>query len=134
MVKLSIWDDSQREIDCYKWIVSERAGYDLGEEAIRCWIKEHWSGYLRARWVQHLLGKTFWTELDSGDYGLMQRDFKEKAFLLERIFDRIVAGQENLHILRWCQDWHIPTEDVLEILIWLDINSKRLKHRFEDKF
>ena len=49
MVKLSIWADSQREIDCYKWIESERAGYDLGEQAIRRWIKEHWSGYLRAR-------------------------------------------------------------------------------------
>jgi hypothetical protein len=127
MVVQSVWIDSQREIDIFKWVESERAGYDLGESAIRKWIKDHWCGYLRARWVEHLQGKTFWTELDSGDFGLMQRDFQEKALLL----DRIVAGQENLHIVRWCQDWNIDKEDVLEILISLDINSKRLAHRFE---
>lgn len=131
MVKQSVWDDCQREIDSFKWIESERAGRDLGEAAINRWIKEHWCGYLRAKWVEHLQGKNFWTELDSGDYGLMQRDFKEKALLLDRIFDRIVAGQENLHIIRWAQHWHIPKEDVLDILISLDINSKRLIHRFE---
>ena len=131
MVKQSVWDDCQREIDFFKWVESERVGYDLGESAIRQWIKDHWSGYLRARWVEHLRGKTFWTELDSGDFGLMQRDFKEKALLLDRIFDRIVAGHENLHILRWSQNWNVPKEDVLEILISLDINSKRLVHRFE---
>ncbi len=131
MVKQSLWDDSQREIDSFKWIESERAGYDLGEAAIRRWIKDHWCGYLRAKWVEHLQGKTFWAELDSGDFGLMQRDFQEKALLLDRIFDRIVAGQENLHIIRWSQLWNVSKEDVLEILISLDINSKRLSHRFE---
>lgn len=131
MVKQSVWADCQREIDFFKWVESERVGYDLGETAIRQWIKDHWSGYLRARWVEHLQGKSFWTELDSGDFGLMQRDFKEKALLLDRIFDRIVAGQENLHILLWAQSWCIPKADVLEILTSLDINSKRLIHRFE---
>ena len=132
VVKLSIWDDSQREIDCYKWIESQRVGYDLGETAIRRWIKEHWCGYLRARWVDHLHGKAFWTELDSGDFGLMQRDFQAKALLLDRIIDRVIAGQENLHILLWARDWHISKEDVLGILTFLDINSKRLSHRFEN--
>ena len=131
MVKQSVWVDCQREIDVFKWVESERAGRDLGEAAVRRWITEHWCGYLRARWVEHLQGKTFWAELDSGDFGLMQRDFQGKALLLDRIFDRIVAGQENLHILCWCQDWHIDKEHVLEILISLDINSKRLIHRFE---
>ena len=131
MVKLSVWDDCQREIDSFKWIESERAGYDLGEAAIRRWIKDHWCGYLRAKWVEHLQGKNFWAELDSGDYGLMQRNFEEKALLLDRIFDRIVAGQENLHIICWAQNWNVNTDDVLDILISLDINSKRLSHRFE---
>jgi hypothetical protein len=132
MVKLSIWADSQREIDCYKWIESERAGYDLGENAIHRWIKEHWSGYLRARWVEHLQGKNYWTELDGNDFGLLLRDFQKQTLLLDRIIERIVAGQENLHILLWAQDWHIPIEDVLDILDSLDINSKRLSHHFDD--
>jgi hypothetical protein len=132
MVKLSIWADSQREIDCYKWIESERAGYDLGEQAIRRWIKEHWSGYLRARWIEHLQGKNYWTELDGNDYGLLLKDFQEKTLLLERIIERVIAGQENLHILLWAQDWHIPMQDVFEILDSLNINSKRLSHHFDD--
>ena len=131
MVKMSIWDDSQREIDTHKWIVSEYAGYDLGEAAIRHWIKVHWCGYLRARWVEHLQGKNFWSELDTGDYGLLTKDFQENALLLDRIIDRIIAGQENLHIIRWAHDWHIPIGDVLQILDSLNINSKRLCHRFD---
>jgi hypothetical protein len=132
MVKLSIWDDCQHEIDCYKWIESEHAGYDVGNYAVRRWIKEHWSGYLRARWIEHLQGKKFWTELDSGDFGLLKKDFKEQALLLDRIIDRVIAGQENLHILCWAHDWQIAIQDVLEILDSLNINSKRLAHRFDD--
>jgi hypothetical protein len=132
MVKLSIWEHSQREIDAYKWIASEHAGRDLGEAAVRAWIKMHWCGYLRARWIEHLQGIAFWSELDTGDFGLMQRDFQKNALLLDRIIDRIIAGQENLHILCWAHDWHIPMCDVLSILDSLNINSKRLSHRFDD--
>ena len=130
MVKLSIWDDSQREIDTYKWIVSEHAGYDLGEAAVRRWIKEHWSGYLRARWIEHLQGKRFWIELDRDDFGLLTGKFQDQTLLLDRIVDRLIAGGENLHILLWAQDCQIPMEDVLQILEALDINSKRLSYRF----
>jgi hypothetical protein len=132
MVKLSIWEDCQREIDTYKWIESEHAGYDVGETtATKRWIQQHWNGYLRARWIEHLQGKQFWSELDTGDFGLLTRDFKDKAVLLDRIIDRIIAGQENLHIFLWAHEWHIPISDVLEILNSLDINSKRLCHKFD---
>jgi hypothetical protein len=130
MVKLSIWDDSRREIDTYKWIVSEHAGYDVGETAVRRWIKEHWSGYLRARWIEHLQGKRFWIELDRDDFGLLPGKFQNQTSLLERIVDLLIAGRENLHILLWAQDCHIPMEDVLQILEALDINSKRLSYQF----
>jgi hypothetical protein len=131
MVKQSVWADSQREIDRFKWIESEKVGYDLGEAAIRRWIRVHWCGYLRARWLEHLQGRTFWVELDRGDYGLLLSKFQEKALLLDRIVDRLIAGQENLHILLWAIDWQIPIEAVLEILEALDINSRRLSHRFD---
>src|SRR5258708_34710044 len=126
MMKLSIWDDSQREIDCYKWIVSERAGYDLGEAAVRRWISEHWNGYLRARWLDHLYGKTFWIELDRGDFGLLQTAFQENALLLDRIMDRIKAGQENLQIIQWCIDWQISWQDVEQILTAINMNGRRI--------
>ncbi len=127
----SVYTECEREIERYKWIESEKAGRDLGEAAVRRWVKEHWWGYLRARWLEHLQGKRFWEELDRGNFGLLQRTFHDNTLLLDRILDRIKAGQENLDIICWAHDWGIETEPVLQILIALDINSRRLAHRFD---
>ena len=129
--KCSVYEDSQQEADRYKWIESEKAGYDLGENAIRGWVKEHWSGYLRARWLEHLQGTRFWIELDRGDFGLLTRAFQDKILLLDRIVDRLKLGQENLHLIIWALDWEVPMEDVLAILEALDMNSRRLAHKFD---
>ncbi len=131
MQKSSVFAESMREIDRFKWIESEKAGCDLGEAAIRRWVKEHWWGYLRARWLEHLQGRRFWMELDRGDFGLLQRTFHDDAILLDRILDRIKAGQENPDIICWAHDWGIPIEPLIRILEALDINSRRLSHRFD---
>ena len=129
--KSSVYTECEKEIQLFKWIESEKAGRDLGETAVRRWVKEHWWGYLRARWLEHLQGKRFWMELDRGDFGLLQRTFHENDLLLDRILDRIKAGQENLDIIRWALDWGIPTKQLIEILEELDINSRRLVHKFD---
>lgn len=131
MEKSSVYVESEQEALRYKWIESEKAGHDLGEDAIRRWVKEHWWGYLRARWLEHLQGKRFWVELDRGDFGLLQREFHANTLLLDRILDRLKTGKENLDIIIWAQDWGIRMETVLQILEALDINSRRLAHRFE---
>jgi hypothetical protein len=131
MEKCSVYVESEKEALRYKWIESEKAGCDLGEAAIRRWVKEHWWGYLRARWLEHLQGKRFWVELDRGDFGLLQREFHTNTLLLDRILDRLKAGQENLDIIIWAQNWHINVDPVLRILEALDINSRRLAHRFD---
>ena len=131
MEKASVYADCEQEALQYKWIESEKAGRDLGEAAIRRWVQCHWWGYLRARWLEHLQGKRFWVELDRGDYGLLQRRFNDNTLLLDRILDRLKAGQENLHIIYWALEWHLPMDSVLEILEALDINSRRLAHRFD---
>jgi hypothetical protein len=130
--RCSIHEDWQREADRHKWIESEKAGQDLGEQAMRQWVKQHWCGYLRARWLEHLQGKQFWIELDRGDFGLLLQRFQDRALLLDRILDRLKTGQENLQIIIWAIDWHLPMYDVLEILTALDINSRRLSHRFDN--
>lgn len=130
MEQCSVYVDSEQEALRFKWIESQKAGCDLGEAAIRRWVKDHWWGYLRARWVEHLHGKVFWVELDRGDFGLLQRRFQDQPLLLDRILDRLKAGQENLHIILWAHEWGIPISGVLEILEALDINSRRLAHRF----
>jgi hypothetical protein len=129
--RLSVYADCEREAAQFKWIESEKAGCDLGDEAIKRWVREHWTGYLRSRWLEHLQGRKFWVELDRGDYGLLLREFHDNAILLDRILDRLKSGQENLNVILWALEWHIPIDPVLQILRALDINSRRLAHRFE---
>ena len=129
--RLSVYDDCEREANQFKWIASEKAGCDLGDEAIKQWVREHWTGYLRSRWLEHLQGRKFWMELDRGDYGLLQREFHDNALLLDRILDRLKSGQENLEVIIWALEWHLPIDPVLQILRALDINSRRLAHRFD---
>jgi hypothetical protein len=131
MDKCSVFVESEQEALRYKWIESEKAGHDLGESAIRRWVQNHWWGYLRARWLEHLQGSRFWVELDRGDFGLLQRRFHDNTLLLDRILDRFKAGQENLDIILWAQDWGIDSSAVITILEALDINSRRLACRFD---
>jgi len=72
-----------------------------------------------------------WVELDRGDFGLLQREFHNNTLLLDRILDRLKAGQENLDVILWAQDWGLPITPTLQILEALDINSRRLAHRFD---
>jgi len=132
MEKSSVYIDGEQEALKFKWIESEKAGRDLGEAAIRRWVQCHWWGYLRARWLEHLQGTRFWVELDRGDFGLLKKKFHDNQLLLDRILDRLKAGQENLDIIRWAQEWSVPIDPVLQILEALDINSRRLAHRFEN--
>jgi len=127
----SVYDDSIAEIEMFKWIESERAGYDLGENAVSRWVSDHWRGFLRARWLEHLQGKRYWIELDRGDFGLLQRAFLGERELLDQILVHLKAGLENLHVVCWAKEKQIPCEPVLRILEALDINSRRLRHRFE---
>jgi hypothetical protein len=131
VVQKSVYKDCIEEENRHKWIESEKAGYDLGEGCIRRWVKEHWTGFLRARWVEHLQGKCFWVELDRGDFGLLQREFKEQQDLLDTILDQLKSGRENLHVIVWAVTSGIPLEPVHQILQALDVNSRRLMHRFE---
>ncbi len=127
----SVYTECIEEENRYKWIESEKAGYDLGEGCIKQWVRKHWAGYLRARWVEHLQGKCFWVELDRGDFGLLQREFKDQQDLLDAILDQLKAGKENLHVILWAIQSRLSVDPVLQILKALDVNSRRLAHRFD---
>ncbi len=131
--KLSIHVDCRSEEDKFKWLESEKVGYDLGESAIRNWVRDHWSGYLRAKWLEHLQGKCFWTELDRGDFGLLQHQFQDQRDLLEPIVDKLKCGYENLTVIAWAKAHRVPIDAVLQILEALDINSRRMVHRFDTR-
>ena len=125
-LRLSVHDRGALEAQRHKWIESEKAGRDLGEWAIRNWVREHWHGFLRDRWIEHLQGRTFWIELDHDDFGLLQRAFQDSP-LFHEILDRLKAGHENLGVLNWAIDSLLPMHEVLDILETLDINSRRIE-------
>ena len=115
-----------QEVLKHKWIESQKAGYDLGEEAIRQWVRIHWTGYLRGRWVEHLQGKQFWAELYGCDFGLLLNKFQDCPQLLDSILDLLKRGQENLDVIDWAVARGMNTEPVRDILAALDVNSTRL--------
>jgi hypothetical protein len=114
----------------FKWIESEKAGRDLGEIAIHMWIGEHWHGFLRHRWLEHLQGKTFWIELDQEDFGLLRRAFQASP-LIDPIIEHLKDGRENLDIIQWALRNKIPMSEVHDILVTLDVNSGRLECSFD---
>ena len=120
------------EAQKHKWIASQRAGRDLGEEAIRQWIREHWNGLVRHHWLEHINGTTFWIELRLCDYGVLANQFVGEP-LLAPILDHLKCGKEQLDILKWAHDTCQCIPNVLEILDTLDVNSSRLQAQFAPK-
>lgn len=130
--RLSVRDHGVQEAERHKWIESEKAGCDLGEWAIRCWVRKHWGGFLRERWLQHLQGRVFWIELDHDDFGLLQRKFRE-SWLIDPILAMLIEGGENLPVLCRAIDLKWPIGEVVEILTALDINSRRIEFALENR-
>lgn len=131
VARRSISADCQLEANRFKWIESEKAGHDLGETAIRRWICDHWWGYLRARWLEHLHGKCFWIELKCDTFGLVRQKFQDHKELLNCIVDKLKHGQENLDILIWAINNGVSVPLVVDMLEALDINSLRLIRAFD---
>ena len=84
MDRASVYAAAEAEALRFRRIESEKAGRDLGEEAIHRWVRLHWYGYLRVCWLEHLHGTRFWVELDRGDFGLLQREFHDEYALRQR--------------------------------------------------
>jgi hypothetical protein len=127
--KMSLHECGEEEARRFKWIESEKVGHDLGEVAIRIWICQHWNGFLRHRWLEHLQGKMFWIELDQGDFGLLKTAFNSSP-LIDPILDHFKHGRENLDIILWALKNRLPMNEVLEILETLDVNSRRIECGF----
>jgi hypothetical protein len=125
-VRLSVHEWGVKEAQRHKWIASEKAGRDLGEAAIRAWVRDHWNNFLRDRWLEHLEGRKFWIELDHDDFGLLLRAFRESPLIAD-ILRLLKARKENLDIICWALDSGLPVPEVHQILEVLDINSRRIE-------
>ena len=130
--RLSVYVQGEREALEFKWIVSERSGYDHGHAAIRRWVREHWHGFLRHRWMEHLQGEKFWIELDHDDFGLLNREFRDSN-LIHEVLGRLKDGWENLDILCWAHEEGIDRDEIVWMLAMLNINGRRLECQFADR-
>jgi hypothetical protein len=92
----------------------------------------HWHKFLRARWLEHLYGRVYWIELDHNDYGVLLEKFQDSAILPE-VLIMLKTGLENLNVLNWAIDNHLPMAEVLDILETLDINSRRIECLFASR-
>ncbi len=110
----------------HKWLESEKAGYDLGDNAIASWYSNFWRGFCRECYIEHLGGKTFWTELDSGDFGLLKHQFHDNMKLVEQIVDIFKRGGENLDVVNFALKNELDIQEVLDLLKVLDINARRI--------
>jgi hypothetical protein len=126
MICESVYDRGREEADRHKWLASEKAGYDLGKEAIEQWCRKYWHEYLRHRWAEHVRGVRFWREIDRGDFGVLTHRFLDEPQLVKQIVDRLIRCEENLDVINWALNLGLPIERVVEILEALDINSRRL--------
>lgn len=131
--RLSVHADCVEEANRFKWIESERAGRDLGEQAIVAWMRIHWNGFLRTRWLEHLEGVNFWIELDHDDFGILKRKMAECPYMRE-IVRQLKEHGENLSIILWAIEKNLPMERILDILLMLDINSKRIECKLLDQW
>jgi CheY-like chemotaxis protein len=131
-----LYDEAEREAERHKWIESEKAGHDLGENAIKDWHRNFWRSWCRERWVEHLHGERFWIELDKDDYGLLKKQFHDNLELAEAVMDRIKQGGENLDIIQWATEEGHDLEATIEVLKILDINARRIAppDMFENDF
>lgn len=127
----SVYVEFTSEYDRHKWIETGCVNYDLGEDAVRRWVRDHWHGFLRHKWIDHLEGREFWVELDRGDFGLLQREFQDQRPLLKQILNLMKQGHDNLGVLMWAHANDVPTEAVVPILQALDVNSHRLSFRWD---
>jgi hypothetical protein len=129
----SLKEEAWREACAERYYRSRDAGCDLGESIIREWVRQHWRGFVRARWIEHLQGVRFWVELDREEFGLLRNSSLAQQALLDAIIDQLICGAENLNILLWsrCK----PPEEqraIRELLRLININAHRLRCHFSD--
>ncbi len=77
--------------------------------------------------MEHIRGSRCWQEFGDEDFGRIDSIRVTEHSLVDRILDRVDAGQENLDIINWALEWGLPMDRVVEILSQLDVNRARLE-------
>jgi len=131
----SIKEEALREAKAEQWIQSFKAGRDLGDVVVQKWVHEHWAGFLRARWLDHMLGVRYWSELKRSEFGLLLKTPSDRLCLLNEIVDQLRRKAENLDVIRWACAKKSPEEQAIvhDLLLIIDVNSRRMRCHFSDQ-
>ncbi len=121
----SLMGAAYAEADRYKWIVSEKLGYDAGPAAIDEWFQKYWRGFVRARMVEHVLGMKYYTEFGDECFGVAERLRPVQPELVDWLIEQLQTGAENLDILIRAQDRNLPRNELFAILAVVDVNAWR---------
>jgi hypothetical protein len=122
----SVYEQADQEVQVHKWIESEKAGRDLGQEAVKNWSRSHWLRFYRWRLVQHLRGEVYFREFHPRTFAVLCHQPKVPTQLLEEILNQVRDGGENLDIICWIHNRHLPAAPIMEVLEAIDINRQRL--------
>lgn len=125
--------ESWREANDLRWYLSQEAGHDVGEAAIRKWVLDHWPGFLRQRWLDHMMGKCFWFELGREEFGLLKRDIGLPTELVDHMLEKMLCGAENLYFVCWARTQPPAVRKmVYKFLELVKINDHRFRCKFSD--
>jgi hypothetical protein len=122
----SVYEQADQAVQEHKWIESEKAGRDLGDEAVKHWSRSHWLRFYRWRLLQHLRGEVYFREFHPRTFAVVSNQLKVPPELLEAILNQVRDGGENLDIICWAHNGQLPAAPVMEVLEAIDINRQRL--------
>lgn len=123
--------ESWREANEWRWYLSQEERKDVGESAIRKWVLIHWPGFLRARWLDHMMGRCFWLELNRDEFGMLNRDIGIPRPIVDELVEMMKCGAENLNLLVYARSK--PPEvrrQIRQFLALVKINEHRLRCKF----
>ncbi len=112
----------------HKWIESEKSGRDLGIPVLTDWVDRFWTGFVRARLMEHLYGWRCWGAFDVADFGLLSRTtvaFHVPRSILSELAAILRNGGENLDVIAWATEAGHDLSAVIWVLERIDINAKR---------
>lgn len=112
----------------HKWIESEKARRDLGEPSLGDWVDRFWTGYVRARLMEHLYGWRWWGAFDAELFGLLSHITVQRnlpCVVLQEIALQLREGAENLDIIAWATEVGHNLDAVIWLLERIDINAVR---------
>ncbi len=123
-ISVSVYDQAEREACRYKWIESQKRGFDLGRAAIKDWDQRHFKKFYRWCHWQHLTGRQFFKEFPDDHFN---RVMDPRDELEQRIVDQFWDGLENLEIFVGAHGRGWPSSRVRVVLSNLRINEGRLR-------